>query len=153
MILFLTLIKDNMQELGVGKSSEKHILNMLEIITSSQKGWYKKGFESVGGLSKRLGISEDTIYCIFIELIKVAIPLKISLSDIEEVLRHMIQEHTHPSKKLETPQELSDRLRLTMEAIDHISFGIWRILYGLLSNSGCGVWEPNLDAFTNNDKA
>ena len=152
MILFLTLIKDNMQELGVGKSSEKHILNMLEIITSSRKGWYKKGFESVGGLSKRLGISEDTIYCIFIELIKVAIPPKISLSDIEEVLRLMIQEYTHPSKKPETPQELSDRLRLPMETIDHISFGIWSILYGLELNSGCGVWEPNLDAFTSRDK-
>ena len=141
-----------MQELGVGKSSEKHILNMLEIITSSRKGWYKKGFESVGGLSKRLGISEDTIYCIFIELIKVAIPPKISLSDIEEVLRLMIQEYTHPSKKPETPQELSDRLRLPMEAIDQISFGIWSILYGLELNSGCGVWEPNLDAFTSRDK-
>lgn len=152
MILILTSIKDNMQELGVGKSSEKHILNMLEIITSSRKDWYKKGFKSVGDLSKRLDISEDTICCIFIELIKAAIPLEISLSDIEEVLRHMIQEHTHPSKKPETPQELSGRLKLTSEAIDYITFGIWRILYGLLSNSGCGVWEPNLDAFTSNEK-
>ena len=141
-----------MQELGVGKSSEKHILSMLEIITSSRKDWYKKGFKSVGDLSKRLDISEDTICCIFIELIKVAIPPEISLSDIEEVLRLMIQEYTHPSKKLETPKELSDRLRLPMEFIDHITFGIWSILYGLEFNSGCGVWEPNLDAFTSRDK-
>jgi|SaaInl5LU_22_DNA_1037371.scaffolds.fasta_scaffold30292_1 hypothetical protein len=85
-----------MQELGVGKSNAKNILNMIDVIKRTSNTWGQHETESVENLAKRLG--------------------------------------------------------LPMDAIDYIAFGIWRILYGLLSNSGCGVWEPNLDAFTNRDK-
>ena len=141
-----------MLELGVGKSNAKNILNMIDVIKRTSNTWGQHETESVENLAKRLEISTSTVYCISTELITIVITSRISLSDIEEMLRHMIQEHTHPSRKPETPQELSDRLGLPMDAIDYIAFGIWRILYGLLSNSGCGVWEPNLDAFTNRDK-